>query len=773
MAGGITATAVKNWFQYGCERKFVFESFNDAEKRAAGIETVGTAGRWGQYGDDYETAVVMTRLGAGQPGQTRVLVPRRGSRSLGTTVTAEFLRRVRRHKFAWQAVLSHTETAARHLELPDGVKISRVKPDLLRVEPIPHSEQRSGGPTHRVTVIDVKSTRHVTLFQRAQIGFYAILLDCIIAEDPTLRSRLEVSDVGEIWYRPESGDPLQTGEYDVEVVRMQAYREIVRDFFRRDGARFLERWEQPWGVRFHVYYKCEACTFLPNCLPALSEPKAVVDWDVSAVPGMDQQSKTLLGDLGIQTVGALARSGARLADVQIESHRLKSQRNRLVARAEALLSDETRLMPEARTLVLPPNVDVLVTFVADHDPIEDRLIALGVRVEEPGEDPTEVLRTITSHDEERGALIHVLRSILGVLERCDSHNEKALPEDAWTLHVVAYEPSEATVLRNALGRHLAEPVFNAGLLDLVRLFPPEEVKPEPGYQKDLPVAALKGVLGLLFAMPTSVTLDLRRTSQALARHDARFGAGYQPAPGFALPFSSRLSLDVRDALLEGTLPATAVKRDVAARLRACAELVRGLVALNADFPLSEQFLQMRKPPFRFERRYDPIRAGDLDILRIQQEIQRNGERLKTLSELARPLQERRDRLNSLANLEFKRELEERRGRKALIFNVPRESRDSEISADDWSLILTDGDAAILLDEGRWSEFAVRIAPRKYRSTVIANVTRAVFDGEPFQRLWQRRSEIEWFIDRVHSDVNTPRLLAYLEHLTRLAGATKK
>src|SRR5215468_2940946 len=114
-----------------------------------------------------------------------------------------------------------------------------------------------------------------------------------------------------------------------------------------------------------------------------------------------------------------------------------------------------------------------------------------------------------------------------------------------TIAGVRAEPthiSSSTNLQLAVGRHLNDNRIRSALLHLVRLFPPEEVVPEPEFRgmHHLPATAVKSVVEQLWALPVSVAYDLRQVSQAIA--SAGGGPAYVPADKFARPFSSLLSI---------------------------------------------------------------------------------------------------------------------------------------------------------------------------------------------------------------------------------------
>ena len=94
--------------------------------------------------------------------------------------------------------------------------------------------------------------------------------------------------------------------------------------------------------------------------------------------------------------------------------------------------------------------------------------------------------------------------------------------------------------------------IRGGLLHLVRLFPPEDIVPEPEFRgaHHLPATAVRTVIEQLYALPTQVSYDLRQVSHALAAVGA-IADPYVPQKAFERPFSSLLSIEVIRGLREG------------------------------------------------------------------------------------------------------------------------------------------------------------------------------------------------------------------------------
>jgi hypothetical protein len=131
------------------------------------------------------------------------------------------------------------------------------------------------------------------------------------------------------------------------------------------------------------------------------------------------------------------------------------------------------------------------------------------------------------------------------------------------------------------------------LLQIVRIFPPDEVLPNP---------------------------PLSRV--------------YEPDPDFRLRFSSRLAIHVCRRLCGGTVEATRVVADVKQRLDTTAAIVEWLLRKNRD--AEKAFLRLAKKPFQFQDRFDPIAPTDLDVLQAQELLEGRSAMMQTLVELALP-----------------------------------------------------------------------------------------------------------------------------------------
>jgi hypothetical protein len=747
----ISATAVKSWFQYHCERKLVYDSMARSSRQAIPIQENLLVSPWADQGNQFEQRV-MDELKRLHPGS--MLAPLGGDDHLSEQMTLAFLSGKRAERFAHQTVLRETPTLRRLLGLPQEVSLRQAHPDLLEVEEV------DGHPVFHV--IDVKATQVSTVFHKAQVAFYSLMLRCALQE---LGLPGEPALVGRIWHMPPPG---QAGPWVEQPFPLRGYEAFVIDFFRRTVPELTQRRVGPEhdDTFFHIYFKCEQCPYLPHCTRSISPPAPPGRWDVSAVYGLGHESKRALHGLGIREVEQLARAARLASPSGSVSWALKARGPTLVARARALQDQHLQRLPDRRSWLMPPRVDVAIHLVADRDPMEGNLVTLGCLVTREGRAESTV-KVIVRGEDERQALREVLGRVIEILTRVDAWNARREEAQGLHAHLFLYEPSEGRDLQEALGRHLEDPEIRTGLLHLVRMFPPDEVRAvEPEYRgmHHLPATALKSVVEQLYALPVKVTYDLAGVTRALASATPPLTPTYEPARGFAHPFSSRLSIDVARALRSGQREPAQVHRDVEARLVAMNALARWLLADNAR--AGGGHLLLRKKPFRFQAHFHPLDATDLEILMAHELLENRSARLASLTALARPHEERRHAFQCFARLRLEGSYRDGRHQR-LRFFVPPESRQTELSSTTLGLILTDDDPDLRLDPTRWESFRVRIVSDLENGQHLeVEMARDLYDAPEFQRLRRKTREDGWYIDPIHIDYTTARAVQFLRFLAK-------
>lgn len=757
MALALSASTVKSWFQYRCERKVRYELFTDDDLASVPIVKDVREQSWATLGIDYEERV-LRRLAR----EAGVLRPAPGDFGLGEAEAVAFLRGRKPEPYASQINL-RPRTMPRFLQ-GAGVELRRVYPDLV--------ECRTSAGRLRFKVIDVKATRHATPFHKTQVAFYVRTLEALLLE---LGQPADLDLFGEIWRIPDGGS-ADGDAHQVERFELAPYLRLVDEFCTNQLPQMAAKRVEA-GVDetfFHLYFKCEQCAFLEHCLTSISPDRPAADRDVSAVAGLTHEGKRSLARRRIRTVGQLA-SAAGLATAPGVGWSLSRRAEVLSTRANALITGGPLRTEEAHTFLMPPRADAVFLLSVDHDPVDDRLAALGYALQRDGHTVCEQIEVIPSGRgvDEADAMERVLSRLVADLMEIDAANQAGAQIQA---HIFLYEPTEAANLQRAVGRHLEDPRIRGGLLHLVRLFPPEDVVPEPEFRgaHHLPATAIRSVVEQLYGLPVNVSYDLRQVSQAL--HAAGgIPVAYMPEPDFARPFSSLLSIDVIRGLREARARSPDVEQvsaDVAARLRAAGDIVAWLFAENARAP--QPMLRLNKRPFRLHATFDPLNADDLDLLLACEILESRAGMLEALIGLAQPARRRRDTGRAMTGLTVVQHWAAR-GRRFLILRVPPESRESELGPGAFGLILTDDDPDVRLDPSQWPALGCQIeAPSpgyEDRSDQIrVSLRDSDFTGPVFRPMFERAlTEPVWCLDKGFADFNGDRAARFITDLARTPG----
>jgi hypothetical protein len=210
---------------------------------------------WADLGVDYEKRV-LARLAR----RTRVLVPGGGEDGLGERIAAAFLRGEQAAEYASQVNLRPRHSPPL-LKDASNVRIRRTYADLVRCD------RSAAIPVFRV--IDIKATRAATAFHKAQVAFYARLLESVLSE---IGATGRVDATGSIWRIPDDGNAEGETWYEDDFA-LAPYLRIVDDFCARILPSIAAKKVGP-GIDetfFHIYFKCEQCAY-GRCRGDLARP---------------------------------------------------------------------------------------------------------------------------------------------------------------------------------------------------------------------------------------------------------------------------------------------------------------------------------------------------------------------------------------------------------------------------------------------------------------------------------------------------------------------
>lgn len=766
MAVGLSASIIKGWFQYRCERKVRYECMERADLSAIPVLSDQRENPWAVKGQDFEDDVLKALA-----RHTGVLLPPgrlRHERSLKESIALNFLRGQSPAQYASQLNVT-PKTSPYTAPDSEPVKLRDNLTDLVRRE--------SGNEGPVFTLIDIKATRRSTAFHKAQVAFYARLLGQKLAE---LRVPGRISPRAEIWRFPDSGKN-DGSEWGIDEFELKPYDRQVTSFMASTLPRILKTTVNAYQdtTDFHVYFKCEQCKFLPHCLRSVRPEVSGADRDVSAVPGVSHQSKKALNRAGITTVAGLAEAGRAVATTPDAGWGLSRNIDLLIARARALQANTITPLPDAQTFLMPSRTEVQLFLLADTDPVDGNLAALGYLYGDEAGDQID-LQVLETSDKasEAAALLRIFTRFLADLARIDAHNadaERSGSSEKKRAHIFVYEPAEATALQEAVSRHIEHPDIRSGLLNLVRLFPPEEIIPEPEFRgvDHLPATALRSVFEQLYALPVTVSYDLGQVSSVIAQA-GQMSTPYVPGEVFERPFSSILALDIVRNLREkrsNAVPVTEIEANIRDRLRAMQGAADWLFqqddARRRDG--TPPLLRLRKKPFRFQESFDPLNARDLEILTALELLESRSAKLETLVRLSKPAQTRRDSGRAIGPLRLK-QVEDNGETWVLESADPLDY--TELSADSFALILTDGAADNILEASLWDAYSCSIRSVYKRLVYVRVPPRHKWSKDRIEldRIQSMNPDAVWWVDEVYRDVNTPRIHGFLKQLEAGSGA---
>lgn len=765
MAKRLSGSTIKSWFQYRCERKTRYEIMEPIDLAAVPVTKDDREKPWAVVGVDYENRVVR-RLAR----ETSVLHPPLGEKEgLRDDLAAAFLAGRGSARFAAQLKLR----PARPAFLGSGLSLRRSFADLVE------RETSSGVPVF--TIIDIKATRSARAFHKTQVAFYALLLEAQLKEKGLAG---KVAEEGEIWRIPDDGS-AEGDDWVAERFRIEPYLRLVRDFCANSlpgiAAKRVEKGRDE--TFFHVYFKCEQCSYLPHCSEAISPDRPADHRDISAVAGLSHEAKRSLLSIGAGTIAALADKGPSIGRMDGAGWSLSRRAESLIGRAKALRDGQIARSSEPHSFLMPPRADVSLYLLADHDPVDDGLVTLGyLYADQEGlRETIEVLPT-GSRAAEADALVRIFSALIADLAAIDGHNAQCEADGnggaSLFAHIFVYEPAEVRALQEAVKRHLNDERVRHGLLDMVRLFPPDEVVPEPEFRgmQHLPATALRSVIEQLFSVPVTVSYDLAQVSQAFTA-EGMADRAYRPAEAFGRAFSSLLSIDVARALREGKAGApdlAEVRADVSERLLATHALAQSLRQEHDRRVAAGEppMLRLNKLPFRLQASFNPLAASDLDVLRAFELLENRSGLLDTLIKLAQPKRVRLEGGRAIGPLRVLGIYENPRT-VSMMLKMPPEALDADISAGAFGLILSDGEPDFILEPRLWPSLGCQLLdpkPGDSADLVRLRMYKGTFQSAAFQEARRRAGENGWWLDQSFVDLNSTKSEAFLDFLGLGAAA---
>ena len=725
----ISATRIKSWFQYRCERKFIYSAiiprntedskpklkheYSFIEKQPEDQDR-----SWADAGNVFEDNLIVKQLNPTpqnacfeqntDPNEDGVFasVSKERTEAFFTDPSQPSV------KYLFQGSLSVVDDFWVHvLNLPlenlyNDFSFSIVHPDIIKRE----VTQKNGRHIITITVIDVKATGKAMLFHRAQVAFYTLLVEGLIrywTRRGIIDKRkvlVRVSNFGSIWHMDDNASAVEEGTYVEDDFRLKAYQYMVKEFMTNELLEFPKRMvsENRDTTNFHVYFKCEQCDYLPHCIKSI-DLGLKENMDISAISKMSGQAKHALRAKDIIDLNSLISILGSLQPEELASNALQRNQSRYIQQAKSLVKDEIFLMDEQLTLQMPPLIDCHIYILTDRNPITNTLATLGCGIAHQGKKIEIHSRVIQNRDEEQQAIIDILATIYATLETIDLENRSGSKK---IVHIFTYEPSEASDLQLALARSIENKTTSNIILQFARMFPPDDFMPEPEFKgvNHLPGCSLQRVIQDVFALPIRVSYDIARVSQTIKRLSEPSLRAYEPEVDFQSPFSSRLAISICNEIATNLTNERKiqVQKNITERIIATHDIAIWIEKQNQLRTANNQepFLRLQKSPFLLHGNITGCNDATINALAVQALLEKKLEVLQCLFRLTQSQKLRVHNFQCMDDMKLK-DIHVGKTFAFLDFQCPKKFAHVDMSEGSMDLLLTDGDHDILLHPEKW------------------------------------------------------------------------
>ena len=426
----------------------------------------------------------------------------------------------------------------------------RARPDILWIRPVSdvESDPISDSPQFDIHVIDVKMAAKPSLRHYVEVTFYALALEEALRSEPELASRYRVHPQGFVWpgthdandfsnrFREAQArgrtDPVTAALLEtLEPVPYETYHAHVIDFFEN---RLLKVLSQPLTqTDWHVSIRCQLCDFISYCTEKAGEQE-----HLCKIAGITAGSVRLLNKQNVSTIDnlitAIATDSQDWQEAKDISPQLRADEQALLAKAQALATDDVVGVPGRRTASMPRYTNMNIALTLHFDPGSGLTFSFGARrvyfpVDQSADTVFDnhayVVDRATGMDtrHERQRLLEFLRRINGWLNEANDTNRRIVEErkslgqttrqanrdfGKVTVHFFFWDKLELTHLKRVIRRHLNHPEVRQELELLARMFPPDDVLPDPDAFKAQPGTVLKEVMVRLVGLPVPHTYTL-------------------------------------------------------------------------------------------------------------------------------------------------------------------------------------------------------------------------------------------------------------------------
>lgn len=418
-----------------------------------------------------------------------------------------------------------------HAYKKHGLERVKARPDILWLRRSPTGAPLINGndqkPEYELHIIDVKLAAEPTLKHFTEVTFYALALAEALKQEG-LSDRYAASAQGLIWpgshdaneFRNLHRDKLAKREADpltaalLQTLRPVPYEVYVLQLKNFFEGRLLQVLDKPAAdAAWHVAPKCHICEYLPFC------QKEAEDKDhLSRLAWLQQGQANLLRQSGISTTQQLAKAveqnSPEWQQAIATSHQLRAEEKALWARANSLQTQQPEVIIKRASPLMPAWSDLSIFLTVHFDMGSGLTFAMGASKvhflpgRQPGDKPqTEVKTFIVDRatnwqtDSERARLAEFIDVVSGWLTKLSDDNALLPAKQRQSAHIFFWDKLELKQFKRMLERHLDASEIVERVELLLRLFPPDNLLPDPDLFKSQPGTIVKEVIRSLMGLP--------------------------------------------------------------------------------------------------------------------------------------------------------------------------------------------------------------------------------------------------------------------------------
>jgi hypothetical protein len=640
-----------------------------------------------------------------------------------------------------------------------GLDPVKARPDILWIRPFGASPAigAASGARHEIHIVDIKRAAEPSMKHFTEVTFYALALARAL-ELAGLSDRYAVSAQGYIWpgnhddnaFRDlharfaaaDDPDPLTAAlESTLVPVPHEVYHVHVRRFFEERLPRVLA--EAPADAAWHVIPLCRGCEYVRYC-----RAQAKRDDHLSRVPWLSRGQAAALrrDDVAITTTrqltDAIASDSPAWQRAKEINPLLRGEAALLRARAMALHTGEPHFAENRVWPLMPRWTDMDIYITIQSDPGTGITFAMGAgrRYRPPGAPAGETMAEYRvfvvdrapdmTPETEGERLADFIQCVCGWLMEAHKFNRGA-DKDARKARaqVFVWEPGEIRQLKRMLQRHMDAPGMTEAIQLLLRLFPPDDVLPDPDAFKSQPYTVVKEAFRQLVGLPLPHDYTLLDTVDAfypLKKKDGTFFTA-QRTFGYYTDLSDQIPFERAYELWTGRVTLRHPARDgKQGPLYTRDELVNRLKHVVSDrlYILKHvtdrlranagERLTLKKGPFSAAKSSEPNVPVPARRLLTFERLNTIVEELENRQARALPVEEREARFIAMRGLlpadgpDAERLLDRARAADPehaahmLVFTFSPNSRDARMKEGDFLLALTNEQPPVDLDMRWWT-----------------------------------------------------------------------